>query len=117
MQHHGGVRCRSSTLCAALRRSVSPTDGQQTINGMITTSGDHAIYLGLLVGVAGFEPAASSSRRRDCLSSIGIGHVGSEQLERETGRWRETGQDSQVGESREGPICVTWARQVLVTNR
>jgi hypothetical protein len=55
MQHHGGVRCRSSTLCAALRRSVSPTDGQQTINGMITTSGDHAIYLGLLVGVAGFD--------------------------------------------------------------
>src|SRR5712691_6105276 len=51
-----------SVLCAALRGSVSPTDGQQTINGMITTSGDHAIYLGLLVGVAGFEPAASSSR-------------------------------------------------------
>jgi hypothetical protein len=31
---------------------------------MITTSGDHAIYLGLLVGVAGFEPAASSSRTK-----------------------------------------------------
>jgi hypothetical protein len=27
------------------------------INGMVAVFGDHAIYLELLVGVAGFEPA------------------------------------------------------------
>jgi hypothetical protein len=32
------------------------------LNGMIAALCDHAIYLELLVGVAGFEPAASSSR-------------------------------------------------------
>jgi hypothetical protein len=32
------------------------------ISGMIAALGDHAICLDLLVGVAEFEPAASSSR-------------------------------------------------------
>jgi hypothetical protein len=36
-----------------LRGPVPPTNGQQMINGVITTSGDHAIYLLLLIGVAG----------------------------------------------------------------
>ena len=51
---------------------VPPTNGQQTINGMIAAPGDHAIYLELLVGVAGFEPAASSSRSR--VPDLGSAH-------------------------------------------
>jgi Ser/Thr protein kinase RdoA (MazF antagonist) len=57
---------------ATLRGPVPPTNGQQMINGMITRSGDHAIYLLLLVGVAGFEPAASSSRTTGGAGRLGI---------------------------------------------
>jgi hypothetical protein len=41
------------------------------INGMTAALGDHAIYLELLVGVAGFEPAASSSRTKRAVSQKG----------------------------------------------
>ena len=42
---HGRVLCRSCPPRATLRGPVPPTNGQQMINGMITTLGDHAIYL------------------------------------------------------------------------
>jgi len=39
-------------------------------NGITAALGDHAIYLELLVGVAGFEPAASSSRTHFMRSNL-----------------------------------------------
>src|ERR1039457_761762 len=44
---HSRVLCRSCPAPATLRGPVPPTNGQQMINGMITTLGDHAIYLQL----------------------------------------------------------------------